>query len=168
MAGLKFVDLAAGQSVFLDANPLVDHFSANPTTGLACQALLRRIVNRELVGFTSVHVLGEMAHRLMTIEACATFGWPYKGIAQRLAGHPAEVMKLRAFRQAIDDVQAFGFQVLAVLPHHVAAAAHLTLQYGLLYNDALIVGVMQDHKLTHLASGDADFDRVPLIERFGP
>ena len=165
---MRFVDLAAGQSVFVDANPLVDHFSANPNTGLACQSLLKRIAKKEIVGFTSVHVLGEMTHRLMTIEACTLFGWPYKGIAQRLARHPAEIAKLSAFRQAIDDVIAFGLQVVSVLPHHVSFAADLTRLHGLLYNDALIVAVMQDHGLQNLASGDADFDRVAAIKRYAP
>ena len=50
---MKFADLAAGQTVFLDANPLVDHFSANPTTDASgypnrCKisARLRRNKNR--------------------------------------------------------------------------------------------------------------------------
>jgi len=32
----------------------------------------------------------------------------------------------------------------------------------------LVVAVMRDHGLTHLASHDADFDRVPGITRYGP
>ena len=39
---------------------------------------------------------------------------------------------------------------------------------GLLSGDALILAVMQTHGLTHLASNDADFDRVPGIVRYGP
>jgi predicted nucleic acid-binding protein len=34
--------------------------------------------------------------------------------------------------------------------------------------DALIVTVMGHHGLTHLASYDADFDRVPGITRYAP
>lgn len=165
---MKFADLPAGASVFVDANPLVDHFSANPTTGAACQALLARIANQELIGITSVHILGEMSHRLMTIEACALFGWPYKGIAQRLAGHPAEILKLHAFRQALDDVVAFGLRVLPIAPAHVFSAADLARQHGLLYNDALVVAVMQEQGFQNLASSDADFDRVPGISRYAP
>jgi len=35
----------------------------------------------------------------------------------------------------------------------------------LLSGDALVAAVMQHHGLTLLASGDADFDRVPWITR---
>jgi predicted nucleic acid-binding protein len=38
----------------------------------------------------------------------------------------------------------------------------------LLSNDALIIALMQQHGLNKLASGDADFDRVPSITRFAP
>jgi predicted nucleic acid-binding protein len=114
---MKFTDLPAGQTVFVDANPLIDHFSANPTTGSACQSLMARIARQELTAVTTTHVMGEMAHRLMTIESCIVFGWPFKGIAARLASHPAEVRKLTVFRKAIDEISAIGIQILTVLPH---------------------------------------------------
>jgi len=41
-------------------------------------------------------------------------------------------------------------------------------QTGLLTNDALVVSTMQANGLTHLASNDADFDRVPGITRYAP
>jgi predicted nucleic acid-binding protein len=35
-------------------------------------------------------------------------------------------------------------------------------------DDALVVAVMQAHGLAHLASHDADFDRVPWLTRYEP
>lgn len=101
--------------LFVDANVFVDHFAPNPATGASCTAFLRRVANQEIKAITSTHVIGEMAHRLLTLEACAVFGWPYKGIAQRLAGHPADIQKLSKYRQAIDEVPLFGVQVLPVV-----------------------------------------------------
>jgi predicted nucleic acid-binding protein len=37
-----------------------------------------------------------------------------------------------------------------------------------LSGDALIVAFMRHHGLTHLASHDADFDRVPGLTRYSP
>src|SRR5205807_9520147 len=101
-ATMTFADLVAGEQVFVDANILTYHFQPHPTLGPLCTNLLQRIENQELIGFTSTHVLSEMAHRLMTIQASALFGWPFVGIGNRLRNHPAEVQKLTAFRQAID------------------------------------------------------------------
>jgi predicted nucleic acid-binding protein len=165
---MRFVDLQAGQTVFLDANPLVDYFSANPSTGAACRDLLNRVANQELKAFTSTHVVGELAHRLMTIEACALFGWPYKGIANRLASHPAEVQRLVGYRRAIDALPLLGIPVLPVDSSNLARAANVIQSHGLLFNDAMIVELMVGHGIVNLASNDADFDRVPGIVRFAP
>ena len=47
-------------------------------------------------------------------------------------------------------------------------AADVIQQYGLLFNDALVVAIMTEQGLTQVASNDADFDRVPGITRFAP
>ena len=67
-----FADLGAGEPIFLDANPFVYHFVSDPLYGAACSQLLQRVEDQEIRGFTSTHVLTEMAHRIMTIEAIAT------------------------------------------------------------------------------------------------
>lgn len=78
---MTFADLGMGDAVFLDANTLVYHFTSDRLFGAACSPLLQRIENQEIQGFTSTHVLTEMAHRVMTIEAVAVFAWPIAGIA---------------------------------------------------------------------------------------
>src|SRR5262249_41380776 len=67
----------------LDANTLIYHFSQHPRYGAACTELLERIPLQDLVGHTSIHVLGEAAHRLMALEAIDRFGWPNTGVANR-------------------------------------------------------------------------------------
>lgn len=161
-------DLPSGASVFLDANLLVYHFQPHPTLGPPCTDLIERIETGDVAGFTSTHVLAEAAHRLMTLEACDAFGWPYAGIARRLRQHPAEVRKLVRFRQAVRAVPQYGVRIVAASPDLVDAAASVSQQTGLLTNDALLVAVMQAHGLTNLASHDADFDRVPGLTRYAP
>jgi predicted nucleic acid-binding protein len=88
---VTFDDLAAGTGVFLDANCVVFAATADPQYGPACKRLLERIEHKELQGFTSAHVLAEIAHRVMTIEAALRSGRPMTGIANWLRRHPAEV-----------------------------------------------------------------------------
>ena len=90
---MTFADLAAGDAVFLDANTFIYHFGPDPALGPPCSKLLQRIENQELVGYTSVHLLGEMVHKLMTIEAHALLGWPMTGMANRLRRHPGDVQR---------------------------------------------------------------------------
>src|ERR1017187_4194249 len=111
---MNFASLSAGAGVFLDANALVYHFSAHPVFGPACASLLDRIEYQDIQGFMSSHVLAEMAHKLMAIEAQQQFGWPATGMANRLKRHPKEVQQLSSYRRAIDEVHAIGVQVLSV------------------------------------------------------
>lgn len=164
---MNFGAIAAGESVFLDANILVYHFGPHPTFGTACNQLVQRVENQELLGFTSASVLSEAAHHLMTLEAASLFGWPSK-IVQRLKQNPANLQQLIRFRQALEEIQKLGIQVLTIPASLVITAAAISQQTGLLSNDALIVGVMQLNGLTNLASNDPDFDRVPGITRFEP
>ncbi len=163
-----FADLPAGSTVFVDANAFVYHFAPDPILCSPCTDLLIRIKKQEIEGYVSTHVLSEVAHRLMTIEAIKVFGWPIPGIAQRLQKHPADVMKLTAFRKAIQEIPQFGLQILTIPPGLIDGAAAISQQTGLLSNDALIVAVMQHYGLTNLASHDADFGSVPGVSRFAP
>jgi hypothetical protein len=72
---MTFTDIPARASVFVDANTLVYYFVPEPVLGPACRDLLERFATQELVGFTSAHVLSNVAHRIMTLEAVDRFGW---------------------------------------------------------------------------------------------
>jgi predicted nucleic acid-binding protein len=158
---MTFNDISSGAAIFLDANCLIYAVVNDPRYGPACQRLLERIDTQDIQGFTSAHVLSEMAHRVMTLEAIARFNRPSAGMTNWLRRHPAEVQQLARHRQAIDEVQVNKIQVLPVEGSDVSRAADLSAPFGLLSSDALIVVIMQRHGLSHLASNDTDFDRVP-------
>ena len=165
---MNFAHLASGTSVFVDANVFVYNFGPDPLLGPPCKALLNRIENGDLVGHISAHVFNDIAYRLLTLEACQLFGWPYAGIGQRLRRHSAEIQKLVKSLQALDEIVRIGIQVLPVAAADILLAGDLSRLHGLLSGDALLLAMMQKSGLTQLASNDADFDRVPGIIRFGP
>ena len=165
---MTFSQIPRGTAIFLDANTLVYHFTAHPVFGPACTNLLKRIEQRDLQGFVSTHILSELAHRLMTLEAIDRFGWPPAGIAARLRKHHTEIPKLSAHVQAIARITLLGIQVCPVTPPLVEAATLVSQHYELLMGDSLVVAVMQAHGMTSLASNDADFDRVSGLTRFAP
>src|SRR5262249_47892156 len=139
-----------------------------PTLGPPSMALIERIRQNEIVAAISTHVFSDVTHRLMTFEACASFGWPYQGIAARLKKHPAIVTQLSRYRQALDEIRGCGVHILAALGGEVVAAGDLSRQHGLLSGDALILAVMQRYGIPNIATNDADFDRVPGIVRYQP
>lgn len=164
---MTFADLPAGETLFLDANPLVYHFAPDPVFGTPCTQLLTRIANLEIQALTSTHVLSEVTHHLMTLEAASLFGWTAK-IVNRLKQQPTQIAKLTNFRRSIETVPRLGVRVLTIDPNLITVAADFSQRYGLLSNDALIVAAMQANGLSNLAGNDADFDRVPTITRYSP
>ena len=63
---MKLEDLPEGARVLVDANILIYHFSG---VSLECRAFLQRCEFREVEAFTGVHILLEVLHRLMVLEA---------------------------------------------------------------------------------------------------
>ncbi len=165
---MTFADLPRGSSVFVDANTFVYHFTAHPVFGPPSRDLLQRIESGELAGHTSTHVVGELIHCLMTAEAMKQLGWTQGKVTKRLRQHRDAVKQLREFRAAYTRLLGLPVQIMAVTPNVLDAAVTISQQEGLLTNDALVVAVMQAHGLANLASNDADFDRVPGIQRFAP
>ncbi len=165
---MTFADLPASSSVFVDANIFVYHFEPHASYGTACTDLMERVERQELTAFTSAHVLSEVAHRLMALEAIKAFGWPEAGIAVRLRKHPAQVQTLQRFRMALQEIPRYGIQMIDTASGFIDTAAGISQQSGLLHNDALIIAIMRHHGLTNLASEDSDFDRVAGITRYAP
>jgi predicted nucleic acid-binding protein len=165
---MTFADLVVGDSVFVDANTLIYHCTIDPAFGPACTNLLDRIGRGEMTAFTSTHVLLEVCHRLMALEAARALGKPQGSMAKFLKSHPGEIQRLSGFRQAIDDLCIGQLQLLAISPAMVPTIAALSQQLGLLTNDAAVVALMQSNGLTKVASNDTDFDRVPGLTRYAP
>src|SRR5687767_9041642 len=134
-----YADLPAGATVFVDASPFIHHFEPNAVFGPASTELLERIENQEITGITTTHIISEVAHRLMTLEAMQAFAWKSAGIALKLRNHPAEVQTLKRFRQAIQEIPLFNVRILTIDPPWLDSAAGISQQTGLLHNDALII-----------------------------
>lgn len=165
---MTFDDLPGGSDVFLDANVFIYYAEPHPTFGPACKQLLLRIENQEFQGYTSSAILSSVANRIMTLEAAAVFQRPMQGIVGWLKQHPTEIQQLSRHKQVLDDLSLMNIQVLSVSSSQVSLAADLSVQSGLLTDDALVVSVMRNHGLQALASHDADFDRVPGLTRYAP
>jgi predicted nucleic acid-binding protein len=166
---MNFNNIPANVDLFIDANIFIYYFTPDPVLGPECRTMLERINKyQDFVAFTSTHVLSEVSHQLMVLEAAQLFGWPLAGITQRLQKHPAEIQKLTRFRQAIDEIPRLGIDVLPIERHLLPLAASLSQLHGLLTNDAITVATMQDQTIVHIASHDSDFDLVPGLMRYAP
>jgi predicted nucleic acid-binding protein len=159
--------LPSARRVFIDANIFIYHFTQTPLSA-ACTAFLRRVEVGDLQGSTSVVVLAEVAHRLMVLEAIATFGFPSRATVKQLKEHPALVKHLAHYKVATEKIPAFNVAVEPITPAHLQIAQSLSATHGLLTNNSLSAAVMTTLALTDLVSNDPDLSVVPGLTIWQP
>ncbi len=161
-----FERFPSGGSIFLDANVLVYHvLEGRPS----CAVLLRRAAAREIRAVTSPVVLGEVAHCLTLAETVQRWNLPSsKAALNLLRRHPEHLAACTIARTYIAQFLQSHVQVLPVRRRELVLAVDLSRRYHLLTNDALILATMTVHGLTHLATNDEDFRRVPHLTLWRP
>jgi predicted nucleic acid-binding protein len=159
--------LPSGRRVFIDAKIFIYYFNQLPLSA-SCTAFLRWVESSDIQGITSVVALAEVAHRLMVLEAIATFGFPSRTAVRQLKEHPAVVKQLTHYKIATDKIPAFNVVVEPITLSHLRTAQNLAATHGLLTNDSLTAAVMQALALTDLASNDPDLSVVPGLTIWRP
>ena len=162
---LPLTELPAGQTVFIDANIFIYHF-----TGLSqeCSAFLGRCERGELWGVTAVHILLEVLHRLMMIEA-VTKGLVTSGnVAKKLRKKPNVVKQLADYQTQTEAILEMGIEVVDLTSDSLKISHPYREQDGLLVNDSLTAAVMEAEGILYLATADPDFTRVERLLVYSP
>jgi predicted nucleic acid-binding protein len=162
---MQLEDVPNGEQIFVDANILIYHFFG---VSCACRTFLQRCESEQVEAFTGVHILLEVAHRLMMLEAL------HKGLisggqlARRLKERPEIVKSLREYNHSIQQVSRLGIRVRAVTSAIVRASEAVRVQEGLLTNDSITVALMRALGLTAVATYGADFERIGSLRVYQP
>ena len=162
---MKLEEVPSGERVFVDANIFIYHFTRLSSQ---CRAFLSRCESGEVQAFTGVHILLEVLHRLMMLEAL------HKGLivggqpARKLKEHPEIVRNLRDYNQSVRHIPRMGVRIRALTPALLTASEEIRSQYGILTNDSVSVAVMQKPRLTHLVSHDSDLKNLAGLVVYQP
>jgi len=162
-------DLESGSSIFIDANIFIYHFSKESKFNLASSDFLERVENGDVYGFTSIPVVQEVTHRMMIIEAAATFpGIKPKDLVKYLKKHPEAVQKLVTHQDIPGKIRSFNLEIVSPDIETLVRSQLLKGKYGFLSNDALSVQILKDMSIGNLATNDSDFERVDFIKVYKP
>lgn len=151
--------------MFIDANIFVYHF-----TGVSsqCTWLLERCEHGDVLGFTTAHIVLEVAHRLMMLEA-VTKGLVTAGkVAKKLKERPEVVRQLRQYADHAFKIEEMGITVIPVTLELWRESTAYQKRYGLLTNDALLVSACRSYGYVNLASDDNAFAVVDEVRLFQP
>ena len=162
---MKLDALADGGRIFVDANILIYHF-----TGVSpeCRRLLQRCECKAVEAFTGTHILLEVLHRLMIIEAfnkkLISGGQPAKKLKKR----PNIIKNLSDYNRSVQQIPRLGVRVRAVTLGMIRQSEAIRLQGGLMTNDSVTVAMMNGLGLRNLATYDSDLLRIPELEIYRP
>ena len=157
--------LPSGVSVFIDSNIFLYHFL---DLAPSCSEFFSRVKQRDLRAYTSTIVLSEVLHQTMLGEIGERYPVMPGGALRFLRRHPEIIPSLTKAPEVIRQISKWRIRILPLRWRDTKAATELSQHYRLLTTDALILATMRAARLTHLASNDADFARIPDISLWRP
>ncbi len=155
--------ISPGQVVFVDASIFIYHFTGRSQ---ACRALLERCEAGEVQGITAAHVVMEVLHRLMMLEAVQKGLVSPGNVVRRLKERPEVVRRLSDYAGYAGRIPGMGIEVLPVEPEVVQASQQIRTQAGLLISDSITVAMMEQQRIRAVATQDQDFARVAGLQVF--
>ena len=162
---IQLRELPAGQTVFIDANIFIYHF-----TGLSqeCSAFLERCERGELWGVTAVHIILEVLHRLMMIEAVTKKLVTSGNVAKKLRKRPNVVKQLVDCQTQTEAILEMGIEVTGLTADALKISHAYRQRDGLLVNNSLTAAVMETEGIPDIATADPDFIRVDGLRVYSP
>jgi predicted nucleic acid-binding protein len=155
----KLSAIPHGTSVFVDTNILV-LAGAEGKLAQQCRDFLNQVRERQVAGFTTALVVAEVTHRVMVKAAREHLGLSSVETVEYLQRHPDLVRTLSRHLRVASDIGKANIDILPLTVKDLHASKTPRREYGLLTNDSLIIAVMCNHKLRHLATYDRGFLRV--------
>ena len=162
---MKLEEIEAGQSVFIDANIFIYHFTG---MSVECKEFLKACTVKKFNAFTSLTVLAEVCHRLMAIEAVKLGLTQSKQPASYLQRNPAAVRKLSEYYEQMTNILGWGIGIVNAGENFIIKSQIYRHRFGLLTNDSLIPAHMEEAGTSNLASADKIFNAIGHITLYSP
>jgi predicted nucleic acid-binding protein len=154
------LNLPTGTRCLIDANIFYYHYVDTPPLSDTCSDFLQRVLDGDLIGFTSIHLAAEAIHKVMLGEAASRFARQRAGILGWLQQHPGSISQLSDFESLAGDFSVMNLTMLNVDGPTLIAGAGISRVSGLFTNDAIALALMRREGLDHLVTNDDDFDGV--------
>lgn len=154
---MTFEDIAGASTVYVDANIFIYHFTGQSDE---CRSLLSRCQQMELQGTTGMHVILEVAHRIMMMEAVSKGVISGGNVPSRLKRRPELVGRLTDLHGWIHSIQDSNIIVLEPRLSTLESSLAWQRRYGLLVNDSVSAALMNEYDISTIATNDRDFERI--------
>jgi len=159
--------------IFVDANIFAYHHSGHPRFGEASTNFLRCVANGELRAVTSNVVQEKVIYFLLMQRGESLLNTRDRSlIHSRIVSIPDFSARCwKAVGQSLnllDSPQSETLSLCNIDSSHACQIVEMGTQYRLMLRDAAHVVACRLMNLSHIASNDADFDRVGFLARWQP
>lgn len=161
---MTFSGILPRTKLYIDANIFV--YASNGASGASreCRDLLERCGRQEFEAFTGTHILLEVAHRLMMIEAVDKGLVTPGNVPSKLRRRPQLASQLNDHSDAIRFILNTGIYILQVDADILELSANLRARTGFLVNDSISLAMMERYDIMAVVTNDRDFQRVAGLE----
>jgi len=154
-----------GRKILVDSNAFIYFFTGQ---SLIVKEIFRASLEGNHKLLITVRILDEVLFKMCLLLAKSRYRFT-KDTLKKLKRKPHLIMELAEDCQKIIKMcEDFKFSILDFTFKDLQKLPKIMHDYGLIGNDALIVGLMQKMNLKYLLSADKDFDAVPWIKRIDP
>lgn len=115
-----------------------------------------------------MHILLEVLHRLMMIEAVTKKLVASGNVAKKLRKKPGVVKRLADCQAQTEAILEMGIEVVGLTSDALKISHPYRRRDGLLVNDSLTAAVMEAEGILDLATADPDFTRVKGLRVYSP
>ncbi len=166
-------DFMLDEFIFTDTNIFAYHTIGHSRFGDECTAFLDRVEAGDCQAVTTDVVINEVIYFLQIHRGADLLGvWNRRQIEARIAADATFAAECwqdaEQFMDLIDGLERGGLIVVDVQPRHYRNACAVGKQLQFVVSDATHIVICQQFGIEHIASNDADFDRVPFLTRWEP
>jgi predicted nucleic acid-binding protein len=166
-------DFTLREPIFADTNIFIYQQAGHPDFGPDCRDFLDKVERGGVQTVTSAVVINEASYIIQIQRAASLMGTTNRGqIQARMAADPVLAtecwLAVEQYLTLIEALQRGGLTVIDVELSHYGDARIVGRQSQLFVSDATHAVICQQLGIEHIATNDADFDRVPFLTRWEP
>jgi len=155
--------------ILIDTNIIIYAALAHDVFGDPSRRLLKRIEMGEIYGFIPTIVMNEVLHRFMIAELIENgIGRNPRDVINKVKKEPGILHSLS--KTWIDTAYLYQINcsIISEKEHTFTRSLNIAKEYNLLAKDAYIAAFAYTYNISHIASNDKDFSRVPWLSVWKP
>jgi predicted nucleic acid-binding protein len=154
-------------SVFIDTNILI-YAHTNTRFTPACEYILDKILERQIIGYLNSTVLDEFFHKMLLTQIYADTGLNAQQAIPWIKKNPEKVKNfILPFSITEEIIENYPFHIVDTTPA-LKQAIEYARQYGLLFSDAMHAACCTYYSLDHIMTNDNEFIRISDLSVIKP